>query len=220
MLSIGFMYHSLHVCLLSFLFHVAYSHEYLIRGQRHLCDNIVRKKSNPPSKPKTGDSSLNSRSNTETMSTTASLKGKKRNRTSLNTMIDEQNKLVTSSQLALQVDGADSHIISLPSSSNRSSNTAVRRSPASADDVVHRSNMTMRAIVNDEFSTRPNPVNIDSIDRQGRVNKKAGYNIRGNNDASNMLEAFMDQYWGDLPTHMSSSQVVDEIIATFRQKRR
>jgi hypothetical protein len=38
-----------------------------------------------------------------------------------------------------------------------------------------------------------------------------------NNRNRHMFQAFMGQYWEDLPNNLSSTQVVSEIIVTFQQ---
>jgi len=152
----------------------AYSHELLIRGQRHLCDNIARKKTNPPNKNKSG--SFSSKSGCGTGENSC----KKRDRSSLLTMMDQRN-MKTSPLPRVGHQGPMS-----VSSSRRVNNTMEM----------------MRRNMLDELSTRPNPVDIANI---GKVDKNT------------MFQSFMSQYWEDLPNHISSRQVVDEIIATFQK---
>lgn len=160
----------------------AYSHELLIRGQRHLCDNIARKKTNPPNKNKAlSSSSKNDCGAGETSN-------KKRDRSSLLTMMDQRNmKTSPEPQVGKQEP--------MPVSSFRKSNNIMGR------------NML------DELSTRPNPVDIANI---GKVDKNM-ISINRSIDTRNVFQSFMSQYWEDLPNNVSSAQVVEEIIATFQQ---
>lgn len=162
----------------------AYSHDLLIRGQRNLCDNIERKKTNPPNKNKAGSSSSKSGCGTGESSS------KKRDRSSLLTMMDKRN-MKTSPQPRIGLQEP------MSVSSSRKLNNSME---------IMRRNML------DELSTRPNPVDIANI---GKVNKnRIGTNSVGNR---NVFQSFMSQYWEDLPNHVSSTQVVDEIIATFQK---
>ena len=77
-------------------------------------------------------------------------------------------------------------------------------------NVIMRRNMLVKSIY-DDVLTRPNPVNLDNMNNQ----RKSSNCTIGNN---NVFHSFMGQYWDDLPNNMSSSQVVDEIIATFQQR--
>lgn len=172
----------------------AYSHELLIRGQRHLCDKIARKKTNPPNKNKSASSSSKS-----DFGAGKSSNNKKRNRSSLLSMMDQRNsKSVTSP---------------VPSSSKSSNSMDMQAS--SLNDIM-RSNMMMKSLYNDELSTRPNPVDVGNIHNAN----KNPMNITRTVDNNNVFQSFMGQYWEDLPTNISSAQVVDEIIATFQQQPR
>jgi hypothetical protein len=84
----------------------------------------------------------------------------------------------------------------------------VSRASKSRDsmDMVKR-NMLMKEIYDEELSTRPNPVDLSTSNVFNRTI-----------DNKNVFQAFMGQYWEDLPKNISSSQVVDEIIATFQRK--
>jgi len=172
----------------------AYSHELLVRGQRHLCDKIARKKTNPPSKK--GSSS--SKNNTCEKSINSN---KKRDRSSLVAMIDQRNNRHSGeSQVGKQEAAA------VPSSIT--SINAVKMQASL--NVIMRRNMLVKSIY-DDVLTRPNPVNLDNMNNQ----RKSFNRTIGNN---NVFHSFMGQYWDDLPNNMSSSQVVDEIIATFQQR--
>jgi hypothetical protein len=172
----------------------AYSHELLIRGQRHLCDKIARKKTNPPNKNKAGSSSSKSNNSADKSSTN----NKKRNRSSLLAMIDQQNLKNASEP---QVGQQDPIRMTMPSSTK--SNNSVD---------IH-SNMLMKAMY-DDVTTQPNPVDINNI---GKANKNP-FAFNRTVDNNNVFQSFMGQYWDDLPNNMSSAQVVDEIIATFQQR--
>lgn len=172
----------------------AYSHELLIRGQRHLCDKIARKKTNPPNKNKAGSSSSKSNSSADKSSTN----NKKRNRSSLLAMIDQQNLKNASEP---QVGQQQPISMTLPSSTK------------SNNGVDMHSNMLMKAMY-DDVTTQPNPVDINNI---GKANKNP-FVFNRTVDNNNVFQSFMGQYWDDLPNNMSSAQVVDEIIATFQQR--
>ena len=62
----------------------------------------------------------------------------------------------------------------------------------------------------DDATTRPNPVDLANIKQVNSLNRTFDYN--------NIFDSFMGQCWDDLPNNVSSSQVVDEIIATFQQR--
>lgn len=113
----------------------AYSHELLIRGQRHLCDKIARKKTNPPNKSKSASSSSKNVKDEKNSSS-----NKKRNRSSLLAAMDQRNmKSVTDP-------------IAIPSTTKSGNNMDMMRS-----------NMLMKTIYDDELSTRPNPVDVANI---------------------------------------------------------
>lgn len=170
----------------------AYSHELLIRGQRHLCDKIARKKTNPPSKKSSSSKSKNFENNKS--------KSKKRDRESLVATIDQRNlKDAPESLVGKQED------MLLPISS-MSNNTMSMQ--ASLNDMVRR-NMLAKFMY-DDATTRPNPVDLANIKQVNSLNRTFDYN--------NIFDSFMGQCWDDLPNNVSSSQVVDEIIATFQQR--
>lgn len=114
----------------------AYSHEFLIRGQRHLCDKIARKKTNPPNKNKAGGVEKSS--------------NKKRDRSTLLTMMDQRN-LKKSSEL---------QVGQYQPSSNKSNN-GIHMQDSSLNDII-RKNMLMKSMF-DDVSTRPNPVDVGNI---------------------------------------------------------
>lgn len=163
----------------------AYSHELLIRGQRHLCDKIARKKTNPPNKSKLASSSPKTDFKTEKSNK------KRRNRSSLLAAMEQRN--IKSDQETPSVSG-------------------VRKSTNSMG-LIQR-NMLMKAIYDNEFLTRPNPVDLAKI---AKVRTNNTFN-RTVNETNNVFESFMGQYWEDLPKNISSAQVVAEIVATFRRK--
>jgi len=160
----------------------AYSHDLLVRGQRHLCDKIARKKTNPPSKSKTGSSEKSS--------------NKKRGRTSLLAMMDQRNLKSSSEPRVGQQDSIRVHIAT----------------ESSSNGAAARRNILMKSIYDNEVSTRPNPVDISKI----AESKTNSISINRSIDNTSVFQSFMGQYWEDLPTNVSSAQVVDEIIATFQ----
>jgi len=167
----------------------AYSHELLIRGQRHLCDKIARKKTNPPNKNK-------SKANHNADKTNSS-NNKKRGRSSLAAMMDQRNLKNSAPQVGHQ------DPMAVPSAAVSMGMQNMQR------------NMLMRGFFNDEVSTRPNPVNVGNF-----ANKNGDDTFNRTVNNNNVFQSFMGQYWDDLPNNMSSSQVVDEIIATFQQQQR
>lgn len=172
----------------------AYSHELLIRGQRHLCDKIARKKTNPPSKK--GSSSSKDNTCEKSINST-----KKRDRSSLVAMIDQRNNRHS----------GESQVGKQEATAVPSSITSINAVKMQASlNVIMRRNMLVKSIY-DDVLTRPNPVNLDNMNNQ----RKSSNCTIGNN---NVFHSFMGQYWDDLPNNMSSSQVVDEIIATFQQR--
>lgn len=172
----------------------AYSHELLIRGQRHLCDKIARKKTNPPGK-KSGSSNKNN--------------AKKRERDSLVATIDQRNlKHAGETMVGKQED------MLFPISS-MSNNTMSMQ--ASLNDMVRR-NMLRKSMYEDA-TTRPNPVDVANINPVNNNFNPVNNNFNRTFDQSNVFDSFMvGQCWDDLPNNVSSSQVVDEIIATFQQR--
>jgi hypothetical protein len=171
----------------------AYSHELLIRGQRHLCDKIARKKTNPPSKKSSSSKSKNFDNKMNN--------SKKRDRASLAAMMDQRNmKNESETRLGKQD-------VMAVSSSSMGSNPMTMQ--ASLTDIMRR-NILAKSIY-DEATTRPNPVDLANINKQpNHFNRTV--------DSNNVFNSFMGQYWDDLPSDVSSSQVVDEIIATFQQR--
>jgi hypothetical protein len=169
----------------------AYSHDLLIRGQRHLCDKIARKKTNPPSKSKTGSSSSKSGHGIDKSSSSSN---KKRSRSSLLAMMDKRN-MTSSSEPRSQQD-------SMVAPSSVQSNKGI--------DSMRR-NMMIKSIYDDEMSTRPNPVDVAKL-------SKDTISIYRTVNTGNVFQSFMSQYWEDLPNNMSSAQVVDEIINTFQPR--
>jgi len=176
----------------------AYSHELLIRGQRHLCDKIARKKTNPPGKSKGSSSSKNVYGNEK------GCNNKKRNRSSLLAMMEQRNMKMSS-------EGVGQHDSKLSDVNMRAVPTLSKSS--NSIDAMRR-NMLMKSIYDDEVSTRPNPVDINKI--SNGIGNGNNLHFNNNND-NNVFQSFMSQYWEDLPNNVSSSQVVDEIIATFQQ---
>jgi len=172
----------------------AYSHELLIRGQRHLCDKIARKKTNPPSKKSGSSKSKNFDNNTNNI--------KKRNRASLVAMMDERNmKIATESRVGKQ------EAMAIPSSSMSINAMSMQ---TSLNDIMRR-NVLAKSMY-DDATTRPNPVDLANL------NKQTKNNVNRTADNNNVFHSFMGQCWDDLPNNVSSSQVVDEIIATFQQR--
>jgi len=182
----------------------AYSHELLIRGERHLCDKIARKKTNPPSKSKTGSSSSKSDCRTEKSANRSS--NKKQSRSSLLAMMDQRN---IKSSPEPRVGQQES--VTVLSSVKASNSMGIQNT--SLNDVERR-NMLIKSIYDDELSTRPNPVDVASIDKGNKNMNSMNRSI----DNNFVFHSFMGQYWEDLPNNMSSSQVVDEIIATFQPR--
>jgi len=171
----------------------AYSHELLIRGQRHLCDKIARKKTNPPSKKSSSSKSKNFDNKMNN--------SKKRDRASLAAMMDQRNMKNESEPRLGKQD------VMAVSSSSMGSNPMTMQ--ASLTDIMRR-NILAKSIY-DEATTRPNPVDLANINKQpNHFNRTV--------DSNNVFNSFMGQYWDDLPSDVSSSQVVDEIIATFQQR--
>lgn len=174
----------------------AYSHELLIRGQRHLCDKIARKKTTPPNKNKLGSSSSKNNNFSKNVSSQ-----KKRERSSIVAMMDQRN-LKNASEPTV-VKQMDPRIVP---SSNMSSNATMQ---FSLNDMMRRNSMLPKY---DDVSTRPNPVNLSNIGN----NYANTFNRTVDNN--NVFNSFMSQYWDDLPNNVSSSEVVDEIISTFQQR--
>jgi len=130
----------------------AYSHELLIRGQRHLCDKIARKKTNPPNKSKSASTSKNGNTSEKNTNT-----NKKRNRSSLLAAMDQRNIKSASEPLAV-----------LSSTTSGNSMGVMRR------------NMLMKTIYDDELSTRPNPVDISNLGKSGMSSNVFNRNIDNN----------------------------------------
>jgi len=174
----------------------AYSHELLIRGQRHLCDKIARKKTTPPNKSKSGSSSSKNNNFSKNVNT-----NKKRERSSLVAMIDQRNMKNSSEPRIGKQEVVPSASVSSNSMMQFSLNDMMRR------------NMLSKSMY-DDVSTQPNPVDLSNVgNKYGNVFNRAV-------DNKNVFQSFMGQYWDDLPNNMSSSQVVDEIIATFQKGQR
>jgi len=100
----------------------------------------------------------------------------------------------------------------------------------------------------DDLWPRPNPINFNNESRGGNSGVSININIRSssntnkngidkneissssnNNDndgvegsgegvSGGVYQSFMKQYWEDLPTDLSSTQIADEIVATFQQQ--
>jgi len=85
---------------------------------------------------------------------------------------------------------------------------------ASLNDLMMRRNMLMKSVYGDEMAAHPNPVDLANV---ASLDKNVS-NMNRNVNNGNVFQSFMGQYWGDLPDTVSSSQVVDEIIATFHQR--
>ena len=115
----------------------------------------------------------------------------------------------------------DAHTMPIISSSmNTSMSTSMRigsiDSQSSSTSVIIRRNMLMKSIYDDELSTRPNPVDISNIkNEKGNSNNKSKEN--DNENSNDVFQSFMKLHWEDLPNDISSTQVVDEIIATFQR---
>jgi len=169
----------------------AYSHDLLVRGQRHLCDKIARKKTNPPSKSKTGSSSSKSGYGSDKSNSSSN---KKRSRSSLLAMMDQRNMASSSEPRSQQ----DSMVVPSSIQSNKGMDSM-------------RRNMMIKSIYDNEMSTRPNPVDVVKL-------TKDTISIDRTVNTGNVFQSFMSQYWEDLPNNMSSAQVVDEIINTFQPR--
>jgi hypothetical protein len=113
------------------------------------------------------------------------------------------------------MDQRNSKSVTSPVPSSSKSSNSMDMQASSLNDIM-RSNMMMKSLYNDELSTRPNPVDVGNIHNAN----KNPMNITRTVDNNNVFQSFMGQYWEDLPTNISSAQVVDEIIATFQQQPR
>jgi len=96
------------------------------------------------------------------------------------------------------------------------SDTATATTTASTTEDLIRRNILMKSIYDDEPLTRPKPIDYSSIRLSTNENNDGKGTSSSFND--NTFQSFMGQYWEDLPNGLSSSQVVDEIIATFQQQ--
>jgi len=85
---------------------------------------------------------------------------------------------------------------------------------------VTKMNILMKLVRDDELLTRPNPIEYGS--NRMAMNTNTNTNNNGgecsSNNSNDMFRSFMGQYWEDLPNDLTSTQVVDEIIATFQQQ--
>mmetsp|Transcript_10447 Transcript_10447/g.21995 ORF Transcript_10447/g.21995 Transcript_10447/m.21995 type:complete len:343 (-) Transcript_10447:368-1396(-) len=193
----------------------AYSHKLLIRGQRHLCDKIARKKTNPPSKSKAPSKKESAEQKT------GLLVRKRRGRSSLRAMMEERNNMKSTpsslEQGVTEGERQDSSDLLTPKPSETSSTDQLKSSTVS-DDIVRR-NMLMETMYN-ESSTIPKIINTRGIlgTRNNSRNKKKKRGSNTNITSNSVFESFMGQKWDDLPPGVSSIQIVDEIIATFRER--
>mmetsp|Transcript_25594 Transcript_25594/g.27483 ORF Transcript_25594/g.27483 Transcript_25594/m.27483 type:complete len:382 (-) Transcript_25594:585-1730(-) len=93
-------------------------------------------------------------------------------------------------------------------------------STASTMNDVTKMNALMKLVRYDELLTRPNPIEYGS--NRMAMNTNTNTNNNGgecsSNNSNDMFRSFMGQYWEDLPNDLTSTQVVDEIIATFQQQ--
>merc|ERR1712157_69721 len=148
-------------------------------------------------------------------------------RSSLLAMMEQRNMKDSSERVGQQDSKlSDANLMAVPSSIK--SNNGIGMQSSNPMDIMRR-NMLMKSIYDDDFSTRPNPVDVGSMSSMSNMNNIisggnksmsiGNQSISSNNiiNNSNVFQSFMGQYWEDLPNNMSSSQVVDEIIATFQQ---
>jgi hypothetical protein len=226
----------------------AYSHEYLIRGHRNLCDLIGRKKANPLAKilaksnalsrkvKKSSSSSRNGSGSPTTGVVVPKNKDnkyytKKRDASIVRALMEERNHMITTPITAItrqqqQVPGVkkvqklqqeqQSQLFGGLQLSLEPKNDSA--ATTSTHDLIRR-NILMKSIYDDESSTRPNPIdykNIQMIPTATTTSMDAVKNNM-NNRNRDMFQAFMEQYWEDLPNNLSSKQVVSEIIVTFQQ---
>mmetsp|Transcript_10286 Transcript_10286/g.11816 ORF Transcript_10286/g.11816 Transcript_10286/m.11816 type:complete len:384 (+) Transcript_10286:160-1311(+) len=95
-------------------------------------------------------------------------------------------------------------------------------STASTMNDVTKMNALMKLVRYDELLTRPNPIEYGSNRMAMNTNTNTNTNNNGgecsSNNSNDMFRSFMGQYWEDLPNDLTSTQVVDEIIATFQQQ--
>jgi hypothetical protein len=161
----------------------AYSHEYLIRGHRNLCDLIGRKKANPLAKilakstlSRKVKKSSSSSSGSPTTGVVLKNKGnkyytKKRDTSIVRALMDERNHMITTPFTAItrkqqQVSGVKVQKLQQERQSQLFGGGGIQLSlgpkNASADttsthDLIRR-NILMKSIYDDESSTRPNPI--------------------------------------------------------------
>jgi len=91
-------------------------------------------------------------------------------------------------------------------------------STASTMNDVTKMNALMKLVRYDELLTRPNPIKYGSNRMAMNTNTNNNGGESSNNNSNDMFRSFMGQYWEDLPNDLTSTQVVDEIIATFQQQ--
>jgi len=182
----------------------AYSHEYFVRGRRHLCDLMGRKKSNSGTKSKASKTGQKKLSNN---SVVAKDKISKSNSNESNV---NQKKRGTTSLAREMIDAT----VALHNS------TATNATTISTTDDIIRQNILMKSIYDDETLTRPKPIDYSSIRLSTNENNDGKGSNSSNSFNNNTFQSFMGQYWEDLPNGLSSTQVVDEIIATFQQQHR
>ncbi|MGK3756573.1 MAG: hypothetical protein ACI8RD_008887 [Bacillariaceae sp.] len=210
----------------------AYSHEYLIRGHRNLCDLIGRKKANPLAKilsksnalSKNGKKSSSSRSGTGVAPKNKGNKyyTKKRDTSIVRALMDpitaidgqRQQELGVKVQ-KLQQEQQSQLFGGLQLSLEPKNDIAAT---TSTHDLIRR-NILMKSIYDDESSTRPNPIDYNNIQMLPTTTVTNMDTVKNNMNNRNrhMFQAFMGQYWEDLPNNLSSTQVVSEIIVTFQQ---
>ena len=225
----------------------AYSHEYLIRGHRNLCDLIGRKKTNPLAKilaksnalsRKAKKSSLSlPRSGSDSTTTGVAVpknKGinkyytKKRDLSLVRALMEERNHMITTPFTAItrqeqrQVPGVKT-VQKLQHEQQSQLFGGPKKNVRAADttstyDLIRR-NILMKSIYDDESSTRPNPIDYKTIRLVPTTTTTNMDTVKNNMNNRNryMFQSFMEQYWEDLPNNLSSKQVVSEIIVTFLQ---
>lgn len=220
-----------------------YSHRYLVRGERHHCDQIVRK-ANSRYRPRAEKrrrlllgaveeaTATTTTTSTATTATATSTESNVRNTNTANgNASNVSNAIAPNASTSLAVPTPTAAPVSMNGDSNYNNHDKIALQGSRIKNIdnahLHVHDNIIRA--HTIHIHTPNPVNLRFINNsntnaflnnytsttnQQHTTTTANSNSNSNNNA---LRSFlMDQYWGGLPKHISPLQIVDEIIATFK----
>merc|ERR1711924_167273 len=80
------------------------------------------------------------------------------------------------------------------------------------------SGVSININIRSSSSSNKNGIDKNEISSSSNNNDSDGVEGSGEGVSGGVYQTFLKQYWEDLPTDLSSTQIADEIVATFQQQ--